>query len=96
MTPRSATTWSAIAKEHPEFFRLTDANSTLLSLRHYLGAGGGNPPPLPADTVQTLVKNAMELHERQAKRVEVWRGRITMLAAVVAAVSSVAQLFLRR
>ncbi len=43
--------------------------------------------------VQQLIQNAMTLHERQAKRVEVSRGWITMLAAVIAAVTGIAGLF---
>ncbi len=96
VAPRSAGRWSEIARDHPEFFRLTEANTSILSPRHYLGVGGGNPPPLPAETVQTLVKNAMDLQERQAERVEVWKTWVTMLAAVVAAGTGITQLLLRK
>jgi hypothetical protein len=86
--------WSDIAEDHSEFFRLTDKKTCTLALRYYLRNGG--TPPLKIELVQELIKTAMTLHERQAKRVEVWRGRITLIAAVVGAVTGVVGLLWHR
>lgn len=95
VSPSSAKRWSDIARDHPEFFRLTEANTSALSLRYYLRQVGGNPAPISIDLVQQLVQNAMALHERQAKRVELWKSWVTMVAAVAAAISGIANLYVR-
>jgi hypothetical protein len=94
--PRSAGSWSALAKEHPEFFRLTPCNSVTLSLRYYRRQPGANPAPLGEDQVQQLIQNAIALQERQAKRSEVWKVWGTFIAAMVAALAGIAQLLLGR
>ena len=95
--PRSASDgqWVSIAREHPEFFRVTDAESVTLAQRYYRRNGQGKPPPLQVGEVQQLIQNAISLQERQAKRSEVWKTWATFIAAVVAAVSGIVQLFLR-
>lgn len=96
--PRSpgCTKWWQVAKDHPEFFRvMRDSNTINLNMRYAL-AGSGKKEPLKVELIQDLVKIAMAIQERQAKRVEVWRGRITLIAAVVAAVVGVVELFLKK
>jgi hypothetical protein len=91
---RSAKSWSKLSSEHPEFFRITQGGAVTLSYRYYLRVPDGhNPERLSIETVQELVKNAMDLHDRQAKRVEVWKTWVTMLAAVAAAATGIANLF---
>ncbi len=88
--------WWQVAKDHPEFFRvIEDSKTTSLNMRYALG-GPGRREPLPVAIVQDLITIAMTLHERQAKRVELWRGRVTMIAAIVAAVVGVVGLFVKK
>jgi hypothetical protein len=96
--PRSARNkkWSGIAKDHPELFRLLPSGTTTLAVRYYFRNGNANPPPLKYPEVQEVIKIAMTLHERQAKRVEVWRGRFTLLAALIAAGTGMAQLYFKK
>lgn len=86
--------WVTVARDHPEFFRVTDKDSVVLAMRYYQRDGTGNPPPLTVQVVQQLVENAIALQERQAKRSEVWKVWGTFIAALVAALLGIAQLFL--
>ncbi len=96
VAPRSSPDqrWVTVARDHPEFFRVTDKDSVTLALRYYQRDGTGSPAPLTVEGVQQLVENAIALQERQAKRSEVWKVWGTFIAAVVAAVVGIAQLFL--
>jgi len=91
VSPRSGPTWEAVARDHPEFFRVLESGSVTLAYRYYLREKG-NPPKLPDELVQRLVENAIALQERQAKRSEVWKVWGTFIAAVVAAILGLAQL----
>jgi hypothetical protein len=86
--------WVTVARDHPEFFRVTDKDSVVLAMRYYQRDGSGSPPPLSVEVVQQLVENAIALQERQAKRSEVWKVWGTFIAAVVAALLGIVQLFL--
>lgn len=91
--PCSARSWSALGSEHPEFFRVLPSGTVTLGYRYYLRTGDTSPPRLSVETLHELVTNALALHERQAKRVEVWKIWVTMLAAVAASVTGIANLF---
>jgi hypothetical protein len=96
VAPRSASDgrWVSIARDHPEFFRVTDKDSVTLAMRYYQRDGTGSPAPLTIDGVQQLVENAIALQERQAKRSEVWKVWGTFIAALVAALVGIVQLIL--
>ena len=96
VAPRSSSNglWVTVARDHPEFFRVTDKDATVLAMRYYLRDASGNPPPLSVEVVQQLVENAVALQDRQAKRSEVWKVWGTFIAAVVAALVGIVQLFL--
>jgi hypothetical protein len=83
--------WVEVARDHPEFFRVTPKNSVTLVMR-YLLRESGSPGPLPIETVQKLMDNAFKLQERQEKRAEVWKIWGTFIAAVVAALTGIAQI----
>lgn len=93
--PRSGTDWSAVAQDHPEFFRVEKTGSVTLALRYFLGEGERTRQPLSIDVIQKLVENAVVLQEQQAKRAEAWKTWGTLIAAILAATSGLAQLFLQ-
>ena len=71
--PRSATTWGAVAEEHPEFFRvvLSEEHGVSLLARHVTRRGAdGKHPTLSGEHVDSLLKAAIEMHDRQVKRAE--------------------------
>jgi len=65
--PRSAGTWADVCRDHPEFFEVTKDRSSSLSVRFHLGEESGQYDPVPLADVQQLIKNALEIHERQFK-----------------------------
>jgi hypothetical protein len=84
--PHSATNWTTLARDHPEFFRVPGDSSVVLSMRFYQ-EGSESRPRLDIDQVQKLVENAIALDERQQKRSEVWKVWATLIAATTAAVA---------
>jgi len=86
--------WEAIARGHPEFFKVSKNDSVTLSIRYYQQSENRKRPRLGIDVVQQLVNNAIALHERQVKRSEVWKAWGTFIAAIVAAGTGVVQLIL--
>ena len=69
-TPQSEKSWLAVAKEHPEFFRVagdTPMKTVYLWHRYYQPAPR---PQLDFSQVQQVVDNALKIHERQVKQDE--------------------------
>ncbi|WP_088257143.1 hypothetical protein [Fimbriiglobus ruber] len=64
--PRSAASWSEVCDDHPEFFEATQDKSVYLSVRFHLGEARKREP-IDLAAVQELIKNALEIHERQFK-----------------------------
>ena len=95
VTPRSASDrqWSSVAREHPEFFLVTERQTTRLAFRFYCRKD--QPDRLRIEDVQQLVQNAMALHERQVKRSEIWKTWGTLILAFVAALSGVLGLWVK-
>lgn len=73
---------------------MTKEESITLAQRYYRRDGHGRPAPIEAGEVQQLIQNAISLQDRQAKRSEVWKSWGTFIAALVAAVSIISQLFI--
>jgi hypothetical protein len=86
--PRSAKSWPILAKDHPEFFRVSDAPDTPVSLlaRHVTlrDARSGKHPILKGTHVDSLLKAAIEMHDRQVRRDERWTYLIPIWVALVA------------
>jgi hypothetical protein len=74
-SPRSGSTWKEIAQQHPEFFRVNDAERLGVSLvaRHVLPRGEEGKRELPPDFVSTLLQTAINLHDRQVERAHRWK-----------------------
>ena len=70
--PRSGNEWFEIAKEHPEFFKLnTDTNSITLLLRFLKRIKIENEykyPKLTVEETQSLIDQAITLHDKQIAR----------------------------
>jgi len=85
--PSSSTTWSEIAKEHPEFFRFNPAEDkthqiSLIS-RHILP---GDDDKVTPEYTEKLLRLAIELHDRQMKRSEEWKVWVPTLTSIAAAI----------
>lgn len=90
--PSSGRGWIALAKEHPEFFRVSDDAKRPLSLvaRHVQPPIPNDPdkrrPPLSIDFIQTLLQTAITLHDRQVAAAEWWKTWIPLASALAAAI----------
>ena len=83
--PRSAETWARVALEHPEFFRVNATAEFPVSLvsRHVLPKNTQGAQSLDSDFIAEIMKLAIELHDRQLRRVQAWQVFVPLLVAVV-------------
>ena len=86
--PRSADSWTQLAKEHLEFFRVVESRDHSISLvtRHVSEDTGEKRPPLSAEHTQALLNAAIELHDRQIKRSLRWTVLIPIWVAVISGI----------
>ena len=96
-SPRSGSTWKEIAQEHPEFFRVDEAEKLGVSLvaRHVLPRDGEGKRELPPDFVSMLLQTAINLHDRQMDRAYRWTVYIPIIVAVTAGVFTLFGILLR-
>ena len=94
-TPCSAKGWVELAKEHPEMFRVSDEAKRPLSLiaRHVQPVIPGDPDkkrqPLTSEFTQTLLKTAIDLHDRQVEEAKWWKHLTPLWAALLAGVLAI-------
>ncbi len=83
--PKSSSSWSELASEHLEFFRvLKEGKNTIsLVLRHVSQKTGNKRPPLNPEQAQALLSTAIELHDRQVKRSQRWTVLIPVWVAAI-------------
>jgi hypothetical protein len=95
--PRSAKAWASLAGEHPEFFRVRAEAEHPVSLiaRHVLPKDVQGDRTLPSDYTAKLMQLAVELHDRQLRRVQAWQAFIPILVAVVAGAVSLVGIALK-
>ena len=86
-SPLSADSWTDVAREHPEFFRVypTDGCAVSLIARHVGPMVGARRQVLPADFARQLMDMALEIHDRQVKRDEKWTVYLPVIASSLAA-----------
>lgn len=84
--PSSAETWSAVANQHPEFFRVRETGEHVISLvaRHVLEKESAHRPVLSSEFIQTLISTAIDLHDREQQRADRWTAAIPIIAALIA------------
>ena len=87
-SPRSASTWQEVAKEHPEFFRVNPNVRLGVSLvsRHAMHKDEEGKHELPPDFITLLLKSAIDLYDRQLNRAQWWKTFIPILGAVIAGI----------
>ncbi len=86
--PKSATSWSELAKDHLEFFRVLQGGKNAISvvLRHVSKEAGNKKPPLNPEQAQALLNTAIELHDRQIRRSQKWTVLIPIWVAAIGAI----------
>jgi hypothetical protein len=86
--PSSSDSWTQIAREHPEFFRVkSDDKNIALVARHVMPRdGAGKKPALPSETMQKLFQTAIDLHDRQVVAAEWWKSFMPLWAALIGGV----------
>lgn len=83
--PRSAASWTEIARVHPEFFRLRPEGMHTVSLiaRHVLQKNELGVRQLPSDFAGQLIATAVDLHDRQIKRDERWTYLVPIWVSLI-------------
>lgn len=97
-TPRSGSVWTEVASQHPELFRVRAEGTHRISLvaRHVTPKNVQGLRTLPADYAANLQQLAIELHDREVRRVQSWHVYIPIAVAVTAGVFTMFGIFLSR
>lgn len=85
--PQSAKSWTDLASEHPEFFRVRGSGDHQVSLiaRHVVPRNEQDErPPLEPDVLGTLLTLAMDLHDRQRAKADGWKAYIPIVVPICA------------
>lgn len=96
--PKSSSSWSTLAKHHPEFFRVSaeKTNKVCLVARHVqITDHEKTKKPLCSDFVGKLLQAAIELHDREMERKNHWRIYIPIIVAVTAGLFTILGVFLK-
>lgn len=85
-TPSSAQSWTQVASEHPEFFRVRETGTNRVSLlaRHVAPEENGKRELLSSDYTGKLLETAVVMHDRQIRRKEEWKAFIPLVVALTA------------
>jgi hypothetical protein len=91
--PRSTENWRLVAQEHPEFFRVRPDGEHIVSLiaRHV----SAQEVPLSAEHMSKLLTLAVDLHDREVRRAQVWHVWIPVIVAVTASVFTLFGIWLK-
>jgi hypothetical protein len=84
--PASSVSWTALAAEHPEFFRVAKEAKDPLSLiaRHVVTRDDSTGiKVLPPDLVYPLLQTAIDMHDRQINDAEKWKSLVPLWAALI-------------
>lgn len=102
--PLTASTWTELGKQHPELFRVLEAEQhqsqqeTVTLIARFLqeaipGATEGEPPkspPLSPEVTSKLMELAVQLYDREVQRKDRWKSvLVPTIVAVIAAAASV-------
>lgn len=95
--PSSAPTWTEVARQHPEFFRVRPTGENVVSLlaRHVSRREEEGRPPLDAGQVKELLASAVTLHDRQVDQSRAWRIWLPLIGVLVGAGLTALASFLR-
>ena len=95
--PRSGSSWKEIAQQHPEFFRVDDADQFAISLvsTHVLPKDANGNRELPSDFLSILFQTAINLHDREQNRAHHWNVYIPIVVAIVAGFFTIFGILLR-
>lgn len=95
--PGSAKSWTEIALEHGELFRVNqqNVNSIALVVRHAQEAPNGESSPCSNEQLSKLLSLAIDIHDRAMSRSQRWQVWVPVVAstsaALVAAMAAIAR-----
>jgi hypothetical protein len=85
--PNSGSSWTEVARQHPEFFRVNPKSGHPVSLvsRHVMEKepNSDRRPSLDGRFVESLLASAIDIHDRQVRRSEKWTILIPVWVALV-------------
>jgi hypothetical protein len=84
--PSSSQSWTILAMEHPEFFRVAKDGENPLSLiaRHVITRDDSTGiKVLPSELVYPLLQTAIDMHDRQVSEAERWKYLVPIWPALI-------------
>ena len=94
--PQSESTWTRIATQHPEFFRVRPTGDNVVSLlaRHVSRTDEGRPP-LSASQVKELLNAALAIHDRELDQSRAWRVWLPLLGVLAGSLLTILAMLIR-
>jgi hypothetical protein len=94
--PSSSDSWVTLAKEHCEFFRVKSEGDHVLALvaRHVMPRNPAGIQEMPNELTYTLLKTAIDLHDRQVSAAERWKNFVPLWAALIGGVFGTLSVFI--
>lgn len=85
--PRSAETWTDVAIQHPEFFRVDkDKNYPVMLLARFARADEQDKRcPIDFEHLQVLMSTASKLHDHDSSQINRWHVWVPVIASAIAA-----------
>jgi hypothetical protein len=83
--PRSATSWTELAGQHPELFRVDPSAEHKISLIARHAISGDSPLAERSKLAVELTRIAVDLHDRQERQAQRWQALVPLASAAITA-----------
>lgn len=77
--------WEAVARGHPEFFRVSGKSVSISLAARFVAGKEPSERILQSEVVQHLMRTAVDIHDREARRSERWTLYLPLIIAVIGA-----------
>ncbi len=82
--------WEQVARAHPEFFRVSGKSASISLAARFVAGKEPSARILQLEVVQHLMRTAVDIHDREARRSERWTLYLPLIIAVIGAVGAFA------
>lgn len=77
--------WERVARSHPEFFRVSGKSASISLAARFVAGDRPAARVLQPEVVHQLLRTAIDIHDRAARRSERWTVYLPLIIAVIGA-----------
>lgn len=82
--------WEQVARVHPEFFRVSGKSASISLAARFVAGTEQSARILQPEIVKHLMRTAVDIHDREARRSERWTLYLPLVIAIIGAIGSFA------